>query len=189
MHGAATLLAGWANFWVIVGSSAAALTGLQFVVIALAQNSGRARDTSALAAFATPTVVHLSSVLFVAAALAAPWHALAGAGAAAGLCGLAGVVYTLRVLRHARRQTVYEPVLEDWVFHFVLPLASYAGMLASALGLVGSAPSALFVVAGSALTLLLAAIHNAWDTATFLVERSHAERAAAEAQSPPSAGS
>jgi hypothetical protein len=59
-------LAAWESFYVIVRSSAAALTGLQFVV---------------------------------------------------GACGVTGVVYGMRVVRHARRQTDYVPVLEDWIWH------------------------------------------------------------------------
>ena len=41
----ASLLAGWANFYVIVGSSAGALTGLTFVVIALIRDTRRVRPT------------------------------------------------------------------------------------------------------------------------------------------------
>jgi len=60
-----TALAGWENFYVIVGSSAGALIGLQFVVITLiaempiAQGQAQAGD-----AFATPTIVHFGAVLW-----------------------------------------------------------------------------------------------------------------------------
>ena len=48
----------WENFYVIVGSSAAALTGLQFVVIAVGAEVSETRDPEAVSAFGTPTVVH-----------------------------------------------------------------------------------------------------------------------------------
>jgi hypothetical protein len=54
-----TALAGWANFYVIVGSSAGALIGLQFVVISLIADMPMARgDAEAGDALATPTIVH-----------------------------------------------------------------------------------------------------------------------------------
>ena len=46
----------WESFYVIVGSSAAALTGLMFVVVTLLADSRRQRSGGALDAFATPTL-------------------------------------------------------------------------------------------------------------------------------------
>ena len=58
--------AGWENFYVIVGSSAGALIGLQFVVITLIADMPAVRgDAQASAAFATPSVVHFGVVLFL----------------------------------------------------------------------------------------------------------------------------
>src|SRR5512132_3634806 len=71
--------AAWESFYVIVGSSAAALTGLMFVVIALiAESKVRSSDSESVAAFGTPSSVHFCAVLFVSAALSAPWHRLSG---------------------------------------------------------------------------------------------------------------
>ena len=54
-----TILDGWRNFYVIVGSSAGALIGLQFVVITLiAAKPIPGADAQTGGAFATPTVVH-----------------------------------------------------------------------------------------------------------------------------------
>ncbi|MGH9573140.1 MAG: hypothetical protein ACRD40_06365 [Candidatus Acidiferrales bacterium] len=61
-----TSLAGWDNFYVIVGSSAGALIGLQFVVIALiADLPIRDGAAQASSAFATPTVLHFGAVLLL----------------------------------------------------------------------------------------------------------------------------
>ena len=73
-------LAPWESFYVIVGSSAGALTGLQFVVIALIAEAEAAASMLEVRAFGTPTVVHFCAVLFISAALSAPWHTLSGAG-------------------------------------------------------------------------------------------------------------
>ena len=67
-----TALYGWDNFYVIVGSAAGALIGLQFVVLTLIANRPPLRAADAGAAFATPTVVHFGVVLFLAAIVCVP---------------------------------------------------------------------------------------------------------------------
>ena len=88
-------LADWNNFYVIVGSSAGALIGLQFVVIALIAQIPRARvSPQAGAAFSTPSVVHFAVVLLISAVNAAPWHRTAGLSifwGALGVCGFGGL--------------------------------------------------------------------------------------------------
>src|SRR6266550_2013005 len=94
----------WENFYVIVGSSAAALIGLQFVVIALIADLRTTKSTHGeIAAFGTPTILHLCAALLLSAILSAPWDGLANARFALGVCGAAGVVYALIVTRRARR--------------------------------------------------------------------------------------
>ena len=66
-------LGGWEDFYLIVGSAAAALTGLQFVVITLVSEAqSRSTSTGALGAFATPTIVHFCAALFVSVVMCAP---------------------------------------------------------------------------------------------------------------------
>ena len=159
----------WESFYVIVGSSAAALTGLMFVVITLIADLDTQRSSGAFAAFGTPTVVHFCAALIVSATLSAPWHSLTRVAAALALCGVWGVAYTLIVVRRARRQSTYKPVFEDWLWHTVLPLAAYTALLLAAIALPGNVERSLFVVAGTVLSLVLIGIHNSWDTVTYLV--------------------
>src|SRR5438874_1588179 len=119
-------LARWDNFYVIVGSSAGALTGLQFVVIALVAEAQAASSMLEIRAFGTPTVVHFCVALLISAVLSAPWDTLSSAGIALSLCGVAGVVYALTVIRHARKQSGYRPSAEDWTWYAALPLVAYA---------------------------------------------------------------
>ena len=170
-------LTAWESFYVIVGSSAAALTGLQFVVMALVAERERKSTITEVDAFGTPTVVHFSAVLFVSAVLSAPWPTLTGADLVVGACGLAGVVYSLLVVRRARRQKGYKPVFEDWLFHAILPLLAYGTLLGAALALVARTEVALFAIAAVALLLLSIGIHNSWDTVTYIVlDRSNVPR-------------
>jgi hypothetical protein len=167
----APALAQWESFYVIVGSSAAALTGLQFVVIALIADSERRRGSPEIAAFGTPTVLHFCSALFAAAVISAPWHSLSSAAIALGLGAAAGLVYALNVIRRARRQSAYRLVAEDWLWYISLPVVAYATLLGGAACLPQHAESALFAIAGAVLLLVFIGIHNAWDTVTFIAIR------------------
>jgi hypothetical protein len=69
-----SLFTPWQSFYVIVGSSGAALTGLQFVVMALIAEADRKGSSEAVSAFGTPTVVHFCMVLAASAVLSAPWR-------------------------------------------------------------------------------------------------------------------
>ena len=161
----------WENYYVIVGSSAGALTGLQFVVMTLIAGQRLQGSGRQISAFGTPTVVHFCVVLLVASILSAPWHGLSGPALCLGGVGVGGIVYGFLTIVRALRQTDYKPVFEDWVWHNVLPLASYAAILVGAGTLRRDPSSALFIEGAAALLLLFIGIHNAWDTVTYLVMR------------------
>jgi len=165
---AALPLSSWESFYVIVGSSGAALTGLQFVVIALIADSRRRASFSEVNAFGTPTVVHFCAALIVSAMLSAPWHTLSFVAILLGAIGVAGIGYLALVVRRARTQTGYKPVWEDWLWHTILPLAAYFGFAVSGAVLSSHTAGALFTVGGMSLLLLLIGIHNAWDTVTYI---------------------
>ena len=161
---------GWANFYVIAGSSAGALIGLQFVVMTLIAGRSVARgEAQAGDAFSTPSVVHFGVVLLLSALLSAPWDGIGTVALVWGLVGLSGIAYVAVVARRMRAQTVYKPVFEDWLFHVLLPLAAYAMLAGSAFAARSHARTALFLVGTAALLLLFVGIHNAWDTVMHLV--------------------
>jgi hypothetical protein len=165
-----SLLGGWENFYVIVGSSAGALIGLQFVVLTLIASRPIARgEAQAGDAFATPIVVHFGVVLLLSAFVSAPWDGIGTVAVLWGLVGLSGIVYIVIVARRMRAQTAYRPVFEDWLFHVLLPLAAYAMLTGSAFAARSSARTALFLVGAASLLLLFVGIHNAWDTVMHLV--------------------
>ncbi len=163
-------LAPWESFYVIVGSSAAALIGVQFVVIALvADMRSKLTTADSISAFGTPTVVHLGGALVVSALMSAPWPLLSRASIALATCGLGGLGYATVAIHRARRQTAYKPVWEDWIWYAVLPCSAYAALAVAALLLRTTTQAAVFVIGAAALGLLLIGIHNAWDTVTHVV--------------------
>ncbi len=166
-------LSGWENFYVIVGSSAGALTGLMFVVITLvAGNVPRQSGGGELAAYGTPNVVHFCAVLFLSAMLAAPWESLHVVGVLLVLAGIAGAVYATiiarRVIRRARLADSYDPVFEDWLWFVILPLVAYGALVAAAFLFLVDPTPALFIIAAAMILLLSIGIHNAWDTVTYI---------------------
>jgi hypothetical protein len=163
-----SLLVTWQIFYVLIGTAAATLTGLMFVVVTLLTRVQARVSSLTMTTFNSPTVVHFCLALLVAALLTAPWQALWIAGLLLGLVGLGGMSYVLIVLRRLRRQRDYQPVLEDWLFYTILPLLSYSALLIAALLLLSSAEPALFVIAAATLLLLFIGIHNAWDSVTFI---------------------
>ena len=161
-------LSAWENFYIIIGSSAGALTGLTFVVIALMQGLQRQGTSRAVAAYTTPTIVHFGAALFVCALLSAPWSAFAPVAVLLGLNGLAGMVYVGVVIRRIRLVDLYDPVMEDWLWNGILPLIAYATLAVTATMLMGSTTPALFGVGAALVLLVFIGIHNAWDAVTYI---------------------
>lgn len=162
------ILSKWESFYVIVGSSAGALTGLQFVVMAIVADRPGTGGSHEISTFATPNVVHFMGVLLIGSIISAPWEELDHFAWVIGLFGVAGLIYTAIVIRRAGRSRRYQPVLEDWIFHVVLPFVSYLLLLGAALTVTRFDTPALFAIGTASLLLLSAGVHNAWDTVTYI---------------------
>jgi hypothetical protein len=162
-------LATWDSFYVIVGSAAGALIGLQFVVVTLIAERPELRVAEAGAAFVTPTIVHFGSVLLLSALLRVPWRSIVPAAALWALMGFSGVAYAVTVARRMRKQGVYQPEFEDWLFHVLLPLVAYALLIPTSFAATSHTREALFGVGAAALLLLFIGIHNAWDSIAYHV--------------------
>lgn len=164
-----TALSAWQSFYVIVGSSAAALIGMQFIVVTLLANQRRPPTAETVSAFGTPTVVYLTSALLVSAIMNVPWPSFLPMSVALAMCGFGGIVYGAIVIRRARLQTYYQPEWADWVWYAILPCIAYAALMTTAFLLRTTCHIATFAIGAAALGLLLIAIHNAWDTVTHIV--------------------
>jgi hypothetical protein len=162
-------LARWDSFYIIVGSAAGALIGLQFVVMAVVAARPPVRAAQVGAAYATPTIVHFSIVLLLSALLRAPWEAIGLAAVCCGLIGVAAVMYVLITARRMRVQSTYRPDLEDLFFHLLLPLVAYVTLVASPIAILSHVRLALFAIGGAVLVLLFTGIHNAWDAVGYFV--------------------
>jgi len=160
----------WQNFYVIVGSSAGALTGLQFVVMALiADMPAMEQESPAITVFSTPSIVNFGAVLLLSAVLVMPWHSITPVSIVWAAAGVVGILYTTIIGRGFKKQRAYILVFEDWFFRVVLPIVGYLALCDAAVIARSHERGALFQVAAVALLLLFVGIHDAWDNATYLV--------------------
>ena len=160
-------LASWTNFYVIVGSSAGALTGLQFVVVTLIAQARSAASSREIRAFGTPTVVHFCAALLISGLMSAPWNTLSSIGLCLGICATAGIIYAISIVWHAYK-AAYQPDTEDWLWYTALPLIAYGALATASILLRSHTTKSLFVIAATTLTFLFIGIHNSWDTVTYI---------------------
>ena len=163
-----TLLAGWDNYYVILGSSAGGLTGLTFVVITLIRDMRRVTATG-LNAYVTPTIVHFGGVLALSAFFSMPHQHPSTLSLGLAIGGLSGLIYSALLIRRMPRvASDYVPVREDWIFNVILPMVLYACLLLAAWLIWLWPEPTLYGVALVALTLLFIGIRNAWDIAAWM---------------------
>ncbi len=162
----------WNEFYVLVGTAAASLTGLMFVVITLVASVRTPSTRRGIATFSTPTVVQFCAALGVSAILDAPWPTTLCAAAMIAAGSLACLTYAMRILLSTGvTREDYQPDLEDRIFYQWLPPAVYFILFASAVALPFAPRPTLFAIAGIAFALLFIGIHNAWDVVTYVTAK------------------
>lgn len=160
-----SLLEGWDNFYVILGSAAAGLLGLTFVVIALLSDM-RGAHPSGLGGYITPTIIHFGTVLALSAFLSVPRQNTTSLSLGLGATGLGTLIYTGIIVTNMRRfASDYVPVLDDWLWHVILPALAYGALFAMAFFIWRQPQQSMYGVAASMTLLLFIGIHNAWDVA------------------------
>jgi hypothetical protein len=152
----------WHDFYVIMGSAAAGLTGLMFVVITLSPHTTLPRTHAGVRGFVTPTVVFFATVLLISAVMTVPALSAHMLGGFLGLGGLGGVVYLIVTGGH---KTWRESELDrlDWFWYVGLPLANYLLISGAAVGIWGGSKLGLEILGGAVILLLVDGIRNAWD--------------------------
>jgi hypothetical protein len=165
-----SLLAGWENFYVIIGTSAGGLTGLTFVVIALVRDKTAASVTTAgIRVFVTPTIVHFGGVLAFAAFMNLPHPSVLALSVVFVLAGIAGVAYSAVIGRSMPGPgSFYVAVREDWIWNVIVPAVIYAALAVAGFIIWRWRTEALYAVAALTLALLFVGIRNAWDIAVYM---------------------
>jgi hypothetical protein len=167
----ADLVEDWHDFDVLVGTAAATLVGLMFVAASIGASVFTEKDRSALKAFISPTVVHFTTVLVIAVVALVPtheWHTLASLLA---LVGVAGAVYSVNVWIELFIHRRFNVDIVDRLFYAAIPLVGHLLLLLAALFLWRQSEAGLDLLAAGQITLLLAAIRNAWDMMIWIMIR------------------
>jgi len=158
-------LEGWDNFYVILGSAAAGLLGLTFVVIALISEAQRG-TSAGTSGYITPTVVHFGTVLGLSCFLSVPRQNVTSLSIGFGAAAIGLLIYTGVITSNVRRFAKnYVPVLEDWIWHVLLPAIVYCTMLAMAFLVWRQPRQSMYGIAAALTLLLFVGIHNSWDVA------------------------
>lgn len=86
-------LQAWHEFYFLLGTSAAALTGLMGVVVSINPETIAERPQSGVRAFVTPTIVFFTTAFVVSALLVTPHLSLRSLAVLLAVTGIAGVAY------------------------------------------------------------------------------------------------
>ena len=164
------MIEGWHEFYLLVGTSAAALTGLMFVVISISPETIAERPKAGVRAFVTPTMVFFTTALAVSALMLVPQLAPVPLAVLLALAGIAGLAYLVWVRgHHYWREGKLDA--EDWVFFIGLPFLSYVLFLAAAIAIGRDSALGAPMLAFVTLLLLVVGLHNAWDLVIWLSQQ------------------
>jgi hypothetical protein len=159
---------GWGDYFFMIGTSAAALIGLMFVVITL--TAGRERDETERGKklYTSPIVWHLAVIMVLSGGAIVPAMTPKFYGAACGGLGILGVLMGCRSaigiggFRHATNK------MFDAVWYGVAPAIACLGLIVAAVALLSGSRWAAGAVAADLMALLLISIHAEWDLVTYL---------------------
>jgi hypothetical protein len=161
---------GWSDYFFMIGSSAAALIGLMFIVITLTAGHDRQQVERGKHLYTSPIVWHLGVVLVLSGGALAPTMGPRLFGATSGGLALLGIGMGIRSAIGIARVPLSgeENNSFDVIWYGIVPAAVCAGLgVAAAMVFAGSrwGPSAM---AAALMALLLICIHAEWDLVTFL---------------------
>jgi hypothetical protein len=179
---AAPLLEHWHEFYLLVGTAAAALVALLFVAASIGAGLLTRHPGGPTRTYMSPIAFHFTSALFASAVALIPSHSRLSLGALIGLNALAGMVYAAFVLRRLFTDDIAD--VADRVCYGILPLLAYlAGLAAACLIFSGSVHAPEFLAA-TVVLLLIVNIRNAWDLMLSLARRRAQEDARSTENTP-----
>ena len=153
----------WHEFYLLLGSAAAALLALLFVAVSVGVGFVTERNQGNTRTYMSPIVVHFAAVLFLSAVALAPVKSAGFTVTVIALAGIAGLgvsaFTTIRSFLHGGRLVTRF----DRFAYGVIPDLAYLGIIASALLISTGWHWSLEFFAGALLLLLLINIRNAWD--------------------------
>lgn len=123
----------WHEFYLLIGTAGATLTGLLFVVISLGPRVVAHHHATGVQAFISPNAVYFTTTLVVSAVFMVPDLPARAIGAflCLGAVALLGYLAYTKAYQQWRHNNL--PFL-DWIWFVGLPIASYALLLLAGIG-------------------------------------------------------
>lgn len=165
------LLHEWHDFYLLLGTASATLVGLMFVSASIGGVVFNEEHSAALQAFITPTVAHFAAALFASLVIMIPTHDWHSLGAMLSLGGLAGTIYSGRLILQLIVRHRFNVDVTDRMFYAAIPLIGYLLALAAAVLMFLQSREGAYVMAAAMLGLLLAGLRNAWDMTVWIMLR------------------
>src|SRR6185312_1665987 len=166
----------WHEFYVLLGTAAAALVALQFVAASLGAGYLSFDTAVATRTYMTPVIVHFTSVLIASALALVPWHNATTCAVALGIPAAIGAIYStilgIRILTDPGDHVE----LDDRLCHGVAPPVGYGLGVGAAIMFHLASPYAAITLAAALFLLLCVNIRNAWDSTLFLARKHTAAR-------------
>jgi hypothetical protein len=164
------MLADWHEFYGLLGTAAAALLSLLFVVASIGASAMTPQTAGGTRTFMSPVAFHYANVLFLGLVALVPVQTWESFGLTIGVAAAGSIIYSLvilvRVLRDSRADMV------DNLAYGAVPAVCYAAGLVSSILILKESAVGLNVLAGAALALLVVNIRNAWDLMLSMARRS-----------------
>src|SRR4051794_34804657 len=123
---AETIFAGWEDFYLLIGSAAAALIGLLFVVVTLTTRMGRCDAERGARLYMSPIVFHLAAIFVLSAVAMAPGLPQPATAVFAGAAAFVGLGVGCLVSTALGRAGAPAAHWSDLWFYGVAPAALYA---------------------------------------------------------------
>ena len=123
MHSSlADVIHAWHDFYILVGTASATLVGLMFVAASIGAQVFTERSREAMRAFISPTVVHFTAVLLICIGAAIPSQTWVTSALLLALGGVAGVIYSARLLSHPFIHHTFAVDVIDRLFYALIPI-------------------------------------------------------------------
>jgi hypothetical protein len=165
-------LAAWRDFYELLGTASATMTGLLFVAASVGSGVFSLDRRAPLRMFLSASVIHFSSILAVSMLALTPLRNQTVFGALIVAGGLFGLAYYVVAGRGIIRDGMHKRIdLEDRIWYACLPVAGYMLETAAGLTLTTGHPSGWPLLAVTTGVLLVIGIHNAWDITVWSITR------------------
>ena len=168
-------LEAWHDFYLVVGTGAAALTGLLFVIVSLGPHVVAGHRRPGVRAFISPVATCFTFAFVTAALMLAPGFSSETIGWSLTAAGLGGIVYMMwtRVSQRWRENNL---VTLDWVWFVAMPHVCFALFFGSGIGILKHWALALHGVGFAAVLLIVVGIRNAWDLVLWVAQQPRPEQ-------------